>query len=217
MSIENAKTLDVYKDTAHLYLINSVEHDKTDPVKAQKKREALENFIKDSLSTIPQHSKVLEIGSADGTNAKYIESLGYNVIASDTVDTFIEALMGKGLKAIKFNALEDDFPEKIFAIFCQRVFVHFTKEDTLKIIQKAYNSLENNGIFIFNAINRETKSVDNEWLDLEEYPMGVKRYYNYFLKEELDKMIKDTNFQIQDFHTEGGKNHNKWLVYVLKK
>ena len=70
--------------------------------------------------------------------------------------------MGKGLKAIKFNALEDDFPEKIFAIFCQRVFVHFTKEDTLKIIQKAYNSLENNGIFIFNAINRETKSVDNE-------------------------------------------------------
>ena len=53
MSIENAKTLEVYKDTAHLYLINSVEHDKTDPVKAQKKREALENFIKDSLSTIP--------------------------------------------------------------------------------------------------------------------------------------------------------------------
>lgn len=125
--------------------------------------------------------------------------------------------MGKGLKAIKFNALEDDFPEKVFAIFCWRVFVHFTKEDALKIIQKAYNSLENNGIFIFNAINRETKSVDNEWLDLKDYPMGVKRYYNYFLKEELDKMIKETNFQIQDFHTEGGKNHNKWLVYVLKK
>ena len=103
MSIENTKTLDVYKNTAHLYLINSVEHDKTDPVKAQKKREALENFIKDSLSSIPQHSKVLEIGSADGTNAKYIESLGYNVIASDTIDTFIEALMGKGLKAIKYK------------------------------------------------------------------------------------------------------------------
>lgn len=218
MSIENKKTLEVYKNTAHMYLSNSIEHDNLDPIKAQKKREALEELIRISFSNLPKGANVFEIGSGDGANAKYIESLGFDVTASDTADDFIEATKKQGVKTIKFDALEDDFPEKYFAIFCWRVFVHFTKEDALKIIQKAYNNLEENGVFIFNAINRETKEVDNEWVDFEgEYHMGVERYYNYFLKEDLDDMIKQTPFQIQDFHTEGGKNKNKWLVYVLKK
>ncbi len=56
----------------------------------------------------------------------------------------------------------------------------------MKIIQKVYDTLEENGVFIFNAINRETKSVDNEWVDFEgEYHMGVERYYSYFSKEGI--------------------------------
>lgn len=218
MSIENKKTLEVYQKTAHLYLENSVEHDRLDPDKAKKKKEALEELIRISFESLPKGAKVFEIGSGDGTNAKYMESLGYDVTASDTADDFVEATRKQGLTTIKFDALEDDFPEKYFAVFCWRVFVHFTKEDALKIIKKVYNNLEENGIFVFNAINRETKKVDNEWVDFEgEYHMGVERYYNYFRQDELDDIISQTDFHVQDFHTEGGKNKNKWLVYVLKK
>lgn len=218
MSNENRKTLEVYEKTAHIYLSNSVEHDNMDPIKAQKKKEALEELIRISFAELPKGAKVFEIGSADGANAKYIDSLGFDVMASDTVDTFVEATKMQGVNTIKFNALEDDFPEKYFAVFCWRVFVHFTKDDALKLIKKVYDNLEKNGIFIFNAINRVSKGVDNEWVDFEgEYHMGVERYYNYFLKEDLDDMIAQTDFKVQDFHTEGGKEKNKWLVYVLKK
>lgn len=218
MSIENKKTLDVYENFAHMYLLNTIEHDNLDPNKARKKQQALEELLKTSFSDLPKNAKIFEIGSGNGTNAKYIKSLGFDVTASDTADDFIKATQKQGVKTIKFDALEDNFPEKYFGIFCWRVFVHFTKEDALKIIQKAYNCLEENGIFIFNAINKEIKEVDNEWIDFEgEYHMGVKRYYNYFLKEDLDSIIKQTPFKIQHFHTEGGENQNKWLVYVLRK
>lgn len=103
-------------------------------------------------------------------------------------------------------------------VFAWRVFVHFTKEDALKVIQKVYDVLEENGIFIFNAINRETKNIDNEWVDFEgEYHMGVERYYNYFYQKDLEDIINRTNFKIKDFFKEGGENNNKWLVYVLQK
>ncbi len=218
MSKENKKTLEVYKKAASIYLANTIEHDKLDLVKAQKKREALECFIRKSLSCLPAGAKVFEIGSGDGENAKYIESLGFDVTASDTADGFLEAIRSRGLKTIQFNALEDPFKEKYLAVFCWRVFVHFTIEDALKIIRKVYYSLDEQGIFIFNAMNREMKNVDYEWLDFEgEYHMGEERYYNYFLQKDIDDMIKQTDFQIQDFHTEGGKDHNKWLVYILKK
>lgn len=218
MSVENTKTIEVYKDKAHMYLSNSAEHDRLDPVKAKKKREGLEKLIKESFLELPANAKVFEIGSGDGTNAKFIESLGYKVTASDTADDFIEATKKQGLTTIKFNALEDEFPEKYFAIFCWRVLVHFTKEDALKLMKKVYDCLESNGVFIFNAINRETKDIDNEWVDFEgEYHMGEERYYNYFRKEELDNIIGQTKFNVEVFRKEGGEDNNKWLVYVLKK
>ena len=218
MSKENKKTLEVYKEKAHLYLATSIEHDKIDPVKAKKKREKLEELIKANFSSLPKNAKVFEIGSGDGTNAKFIENLGFDVTASDVADDFIKATQSQGLKTINFNALEDDFPEKYYAIFCWRVFVHFTKEDAQKIIQKAYDALENNGIFIFNAMNRETKNIDSEWLDFDnEYHLGAERYYNYITKTDLDDIIQQTKFQIANFEKEGGENNNKWLIYVLKK
>ena len=218
MSKENEKTLEVYKEKAHLYLSNSIEHDKLDPIKANQKREKLEKLITSNFSSLSEHAKVFEIGSGDGANAKFIQNLGFEVTASDTAGDFIKATQNQGLKTIKFNALEDSFPEKYSAVFCWRVFVHFTKEDALDIIQKVYDTLEDNGIFIFNAMNREIKNVDNEWVDFEgEYHMGAERYYHYFSHEDLDNMIQTTNFKIKDFYKDGGNNNNKWLIYVLRK
>ena len=218
MSLENKKTIEVYQRTAGIYLSNDIIHSNLDPIRAEQKRKEIEELIKISFSSLPKSAEVFEIGSGSGENAKFIESLGFKVTASDTAKPFIEATRSQGVETIKFNALEDDFPDKYFAIFCWRVFVHFTRDDALKIIQKAYDALKENGIFLFSAINRETKDVDNEWVDFEgEYHMGEERYFNYFHKQELEDMIHQTPFQIENFCQEGGKNNNKWLIYVLKK
>lgn len=218
MSSENKKTVEVYKKTAYLYLENSAEHDRLDPQRANKKREKLEKLIKESFLTLPENAKVFEIGSGEGKNAKFMKDLGFEVTASDTADDFIDATRKLGVNTIKFDALEDNFPEKYSGMFCWRVFVHFTKDDALKVIQKVYDNLEDGGVFIFNAINRETKEIDDEWVDFEgEYHMGVERYYSYFRQEELDDIIQKTKFRIENFQKNGGENNNKWLIYVLKK
>ena len=218
MSIENKKTVEIYKEKANTYLEISIKHDKLDPEKAINKRKKLNNFLKESFQSLPENSKILEIGAADGVNSKYLESLGYNVTASDIAEDFISASKNIGLNTIKFNILEDNFNEKYSGILAWRVFVHFTEEDIFDALKKSYENLETNGILVFNVINRETRDVDNEWVDFaNEYHMGVERYYNYFSKENLDNIILKTNFKIHDFHTEGGDNNNKWLVYVLKK
>lgn len=218
MSIENKKTVEIYKEKASTYLATSIEHDKLEPEKANRKREKLNNFLRNSFQSLPKNAKILEIGSANGENAKYIESLGYNVTASDIAEDFINASKNNGLTTINFNILEDNFKEKYSGILAWRVFVHFTEEDIFETLKKSYDNLENNGIFIFNVINRETRNVDNEWVDFpNEYHMGAERYYHYFNQKDLDDIISQTKFQIQDFHKEGGDNNNKWLVYVLKK
>ena len=218
MSKENDITVEVYKKKANIYLKTSIKHDNIDLDKAKCKRQKLEQFIKNNIEILPKGSKILEIGSGDGTNAQYIEKLGYDVTESDIAEDFIKATNSKGVKIIKFNVLKDKITEKYSAIFCWRVFVHFTKEDIENTFQRIYNILDNNGLFIFNVMNREIKKVEDEWIDFSnEYHMGAERYYRYFSKNEVDEVINKIGYQIYHFHTEGGDNNNKWLVYVLKK
>ena len=218
MSEENRKTVEVYKMMANKYLSNAKTHDLVNQDKARRKKEKLQNFIKESLKTLPRGSKILEIGSGSGENAKFISNLGYRVIPSDIAEDFMREIRLKGLEPIKFNVLEDEFKERYNGIFCWRVFNHFTKDDALTVLRKSYDALETNGIFIFNAINRKTKEVENEWVDFPgEYNLGAERYYNYFNKIDLDSLMYQIGFKIVNYHEEGGTNNNKWLVYVLKK
>lgn len=218
MSIENKKTVEIYEEKAATYLKTTIEHDKLDPEKAKRKKEKLQNFIKENLEQFKKGSKVFEIGSADGENAKYVKELGYNVTASDIADAFINETKSKVENTVKFNVLEDDFKDKYLAVLAWRVFVHFTKEDLDITLNKVHKALENGGIFIFNIMNRETKACDEEWVDFpNEYHMDAERYYKYYKKEEVDSLISKTDFKVKSFHMEGGDNKNKWLVYVLEK
>lgn len=218
MSKENDLTVKVYEKKASVYLKTTIEHDNLDLEKAKRKRKKLNDFIKINMELLPKNSKVLEIGSADGVNAAYIKELGYNITASDIANDFLNEIKNKGLNPIKFNILEDEITEKYSAIFAWRVFVHFTKDDIVKVFEKVHDALENDGIFVFNMMNREIKKVDNEWVDFpNEYQMGAERFYQYFSENEINELINKKGFKIYSFHKEGGENNNKWLVYVLKK
>lgn len=218
MSVENKRTVEVYKKTAKEYISSSINTTEDEIIKAERKKEKLQKFIKESFSSLKKQSKILEIGSADGENAKYIEDLGFKVTPSDIAEDFLDAIKKLNLDPIKLDIVEDEIKEKYNGVFCWRVFVHFTKEDAKKVLEKVYNILEGDGIFIFNAMNREIRNVEDEWVDFEgKFHIGIDRYYNYYYQEELDNMIKLTGFNIINFHKEGGEFNNKWLVYVLKK
>ena len=217
MSKENADTLEVYDKFAQTYLDNSAVHDNLDKDKARRKRAKLNALLKKSFCDLPKGSDIFEIGSGDGTNSWYLKGLGYDVTASDVAPTFIDASKKQGLNAIKFNALEDDFTKNYSGIFAWRVFVHFTKDDAQKVLDKSYKALRPGGRFVFNAINRDYKGVDEEWADFpNEYHMGADSYYSYFKEDELREMIGKTDFKIVDFFKEGGENNDKWLVFVLE-
>ena len=213
MSVQNEKTLDAYQKVAKNYLDSIKTDDPTDKVSKK-----LKELINNSFKQVPIGSKVLEVGSADGETAKYIKSLGYNVTASDVAQDFLKAIKENGLDPLKFNILVDEFKDKYYAILCWKVFVHFTNEDALNALQKSYDALEENGLFIFNAINRECKKVDSEWADFPgSYSVGENRYFNYYTKEDMDKIISNTKFKIIDFQSNTTSSGVKWLIYVLKK
>ncbi len=218
MSEENRKTLAAYDKTAQRYLDNLKNSDSAkDPVKAQKKRERFENALKKGFSSLPTGAKILEVGAADGVNSAFLESLGYEVIASDVAEAFIKALEARGLNAQKFNLLEDDFPKDLSGILCWRVFVHFTPEDIALALKRSYDALLPNGRMVINVIDRANHDCDAQWIDFGgDHAMGADRYYAYYSGSEILELINQSKFKIaESWREEGG--HNNWFVYVLEK
>lgn len=156
MSIQNKKTLEAYQKVAKNYLASTKLVNSTYQENAIRAKKELQDFIKEAFKEIPKGSKILEVGSADGENAKYIQELGFDVTASDVADDFLNTIKENGLNLIKFNILTDDFKDMYYAIFCWRVFVHFTKKDSLTALKKkrSYNKW-----FSTNTINCESTMI----------------------------------------------------------
>ena len=166
MSIQNKKTLEAYQKVAKNYLESTKLANSTYKENAIRAKKELQDFIKETFNEIPKGSKVLEVGSADGENAKYIQELGFDVTPSDVADDFLNAIKENGLNPIKFNILTDDFKDNYYAIFCWRVFVHFTKKDSLNALKRSYEFLENKDLSFYKKIQKIRKYGNTRQLNL---------------------------------------------------
>ncbi len=211
MSTQNQKTLEAYDKVAANYLNGAKQF-------GEKEDKWTQEFIKTTFACIPKGGRVFEVGSANGNLAKLIRKRGFDVTASDVADVFLAAIKKNGFGPIKFNLLEDSFPEKYDAIICWKVFVHFTADDVREALTKCYDALESGGICVFSVIDRSCKNKDSEWADFPGiYHIGAERYFSYYSEEEMGDIIERTPFRAARPLTFTTENGVKWLIYVLKK
>lgn len=217
MSEQNQKTLEVYGRLAQKYMDNTIAHDQMDPEKAKKKKAKPESFLLESFKKMPEGGRILEIGSGDGANAAFLKSSGFDIIASDVAEAFLDSCRQNGLDPLKLNAINDDLPDGLSGILAWRTFVHFTKADLAQTFQKVYSALNPNGVFVFNVFNYTGGGTDERWEDIAEYQMGEKRFFSYHTEQYIKDLAEKTGFEIDAFFKQGGKTDDKWLCYVVRK
>ena len=154
-----------------------------------------------------------------------IQSAGYDVIATDAVDAFLNEQIRIGINKVKkYNFLLEDYND-VFDFKADLIVSwrdpHLDMDDMKKLFNIAYNLLTDNGLLIINFQNADVHPNANilpngtkyEYKILEDKKTKEKRFYAYFSKEDIDYLRKNL-FEIDEYHTEGGKN---WHVLTLRK
>ncbi len=95
MSQHNLKTINMYNSGGALEYI---EQNKIEP--ETEKWERLFNYV-DSALQKDKYKKIIEFGSGCGQLAFMLQSAGYDVIATDTVDAFLNEQNRIGIKKVK--------------------------------------------------------------------------------------------------------------------
>ena len=222
MSEHNIKTLNMYNSGGALEYI---EHNIIEP--ETEKWEKLFNYVVNNLYK-DKTKKIIEFGSGCGQLAFMLQSAGYDVISTDTIDAFLNEQNRIGINKVKkFNFLIDDynntFDFKADLIVSWRN-PHLDMDDMKKLFDVAYNGLNDNGLLIINfqnsLVHPEANVLPNgtkyEYKVLEDKPTKDKRFYAYFSKEDIDYLRKDL-FDIEEYHNEGGKEQKNWHVLTLRK
>ena len=215
-------TINMYKSGGALEYI---ENSKIDP--ETEKWERLFNYIEEQLEK-NKNKKIIEFGSGCGELALILQSFGYDITATDIVDDFLNEEKLKGITKIKkFNFLSDNydnhFDYKADLIISWRN-PQLDIDDLKRLFTITHSALNDNGLLIINFQNAEVhpeaeilpNGTRYNYKILKEKQTKEKRFYAYYSKEEIEKLVKEL-FTIIEYHTEGGKEQKNWHVLTLKK
>ena len=222
MSEHNKKTINMYNSGGALEYI---EHNKLEP--ETEKWERLFNYVDNELEN-DKKKRIIELGSGCGQLALMLQQAGYEVIATDIVDDFLDEQKKVGIeKVLKYNFLSDNYDD-IFDFKADLIVSwrnpHLDMDDMGKLFNVAYNNLAENGLLIINFQNSEVhpeaeilpNGTKYNYKILQDKQTKEKRFYAYFSKEDIEKLRKDL-FDIIEYHNEGGKEQKNWHVLTLRK
>lgn len=149
----------------------------------------------------PDKIKILDLGTGNGRNAKYLSDLGYTVFA---VDFVANAFKNTNLKKINFSVLDIGKPWKIFkdeefdAILDVNTTICIREKGRNNAIREAERVLNKGGLYLFSGVER------TDWVDGQPGPeinstvfSDSGKFEKQYTKEELLESYKD--FQLLSY------------------
>jgi len=172
---------------------------------------SLKNWVDAGLAMLPRGTRILEIGSAHGRDADYMESRGFRVDRTDAARSFVEFMQQRGHEARVLNALTDDYGGPYSMVHADAVLLHFTALQVEGVLGKVYDALVDGGLFSFSVKIGEGSA----W---SEAKLKSPRYFTYWQEEPLRNLLETAHFRIV-FWAEGRTGHDNgdWYHIIAAK
>ena len=138
--------------------------------------------------------RILDVGCAGGRDSKFFIKKGLNVTGID----FSTVLLNFARKEVpqatfkKMNLLNLNFKKETFnGIWANAVLHHLKRKDVPKVLGRLYKVLKQNG-----TLHLTVKKGAGEEYAKENLSYGEKRFFTYFSKAEMEKLLKAQGFKI---------------------
>lgn len=204
----NDQTIQSYDDRAERWMAET-------PAGYDETHAPLKHWIDAALAMLPSDARILEIGSANGRDALYMEQCGYVAERSDAAPAFVRYLRDAGFTARKLNVIHDDLGTDYDLIFANAVFPHFNQDDTAAALRNIYRSLRPGGMCAFNVKQGDEHET---WVD-EKLGQDHKRFMYYRDPRHLLRWIADSEYELMYLTRDnpGDRESHVWMDLILRR
>jgi len=185
-------------------------------------------FAEQIQQYFPSNGKLLELGSGQGQDALYFAKQGYDVTATDLVDTGIKECEQKGKSqdlSINFQLVDIakplPFEDNSFDIVYSHLGLHYlNKEGTEKLFHEIHRILKPGGVLasLFNTVeDPEMSSSGFEKIEENYYREIAFDFYKRFFSVEETKYLIDGLFEVTLLDNKGEtyKDEIKTLIRLV--
>jgi ubiquinone/menaquinone biosynthesis C-methylase UbiE len=160
-------------------------------------------FIDEFKRLTHNGGKILDVGSGPGRDGLILKEHGFDVVCLDASDAMIKLCASKGLNAVVGDMLKLPFSNNEFdAVWAYTSLLHVHKKDIATALNEIYRVLKPKGLFALGMIEG----------DKEEYrtSSGVDkpRLFAFYTKKEIEKLLKESGFQVKYFEEFNPKTKN---------
>ncbi len=201
MQDSNQTTIESYEAGFNEYIQNA----------PNKRGGVVEDWIDKSLHSLKPNSKILEIGSAYGRDAKIIEEKGFYVEKTDATKSFVDILQKDDPNARILNIISDDINETYDLIIANAVFLHFNNDETRVAAKKVYDTLKLNGIFSLTLKQGEGEAWQaNKGM--------APRFFNFWSQDGIVELLTNLGFaDINAWVNSSDGSGTTWIMVIAKK
>jgi 2-polyprenyl-3-methyl-5-hydroxy-6-metoxy-1,4-benzoquinol methylase len=173
-------TLNTYENKTHNYIERT----------PNKVEGWFKEYLDKILTFVSKDSEILEVGSATGRDADYMETEGYRVIRTDVVQGFIDYQSELNKEIFKFNVINDNLNRKFDLIIATAVFLHLDEKQFRKSLLNVKKHLNYNGLFAITLKKGSGEVFNSERMDSD-------RFFKYWEQEEFENILKEYQFDIK--------------------
>jgi SAM-dependent methyltransferase len=194
----NALTISAYDQHAQRYIDRS----------PQEVTERVMGWLDRALAGLARDARILELGSASGRDAAYLQGLGYQVRCTDATSAFVAALRSRGIAASALNAITDDLPDGLDVVLANAVLLHFTRPEFAGVAEKVRRALRPGGRFAFTL-----KLGDGQEWSTDK--LGAPRFFSYWREPQVRAALGTAGFTAIDIREAPGRADDKDWLHVV--
>lgn len=193
------KTIETYNATAKAYDEETAEFWNIFP----------DTFIQAFAKNIK--GRVLDVGSGPGRDALILKRAGLEVVCLDASEAMIEMTKQKGLDSVLADFAAIPFPNESFdGVWAYTSLLHVPKIEIGKSLQEIGRVLKKDGILGLGLIEGNTEGY------VESAPINLPRYFAYYAKEKVEKVLAESGFTPFFFETFRPRSKN-YLHFLARK
>jgi len=161
-------------------------------------------YVAKWANSLPEGSRILDVGSASGGNTLLLTDLGFNLTSLEMSDLGVRLQLKKGIRVVRGDATDLPFKSDSFdAVLCLDVLEHI--ENDVSALNEMYRVTRPGGKFLF-SVPEDPKL----WSTHDEAVSHVRRY----LRSEFQQKISEAGFEISK--TRSSLVFLKWPIKIYR-
>lgn len=153
-------------------------------------------------------ARVLEVGSAGGSDACHLQSAGFDVIATDAAQGFVDHLRRHDFpEALRYDVRRDPPPTRdVDIVFAHGVLPHFRRDEARAILSRLHEEFGDDTVLVASV-----KLGDGEGWSTQK--LGARRWYTYWRPQDFTRALGDAGWIVEEARVRAGR-YDDWIGVI---